>query len=153
MNTEHSRRRFAGGAIAVAGWVALSFAPVFAQETPWRGYNEDGLEALKAGRYPESEKLFKLALVEAEKLGPYDPRLAASLNNLAELYRTQGKYDQAEPLFKRALAIKEKALGPDHPSVATVLENYAALLKATSRQSEAGVLLARARMIRNAKQK
>ncbi len=31
------------------------------------------------------------------------------------------------PLFKRSLAIKEKALGPDHPDVATSLNNLALL--------------------------
>ena len=40
------------------------------------------------------------------------------LNNLAALYYAQGQYAQAEPLYKRALAIWEKALGPDHPYVA-----------------------------------
>ena len=42
-----------------------------------------------------------------------------SLNNLAALYQAQGRYAEAEPLYKRALAIDEKALGPDHPDVAT----------------------------------
>ena len=37
----------------------------------------------------------------------------------ANLYYKQGQYASAEPLYKRALAIREKALGPDHPSVAT----------------------------------
>ena len=35
------------------------------------------------------------------------------------LYDYLGKYDKAEPLYKRALEIDEKALGPDHPGVAT----------------------------------
>ena len=34
----------------------------------------------------------------------------------------QGRYADAEPLYKRALAIDEKALGPDHPDVATSTE-------------------------------
>ena len=42
----------------------------------------------------------------------------------------QGQYAQAEPLYKRALAIKEKALGPDHPDVATSLNNLAELYQA-----------------------
>jgi len=32
-----------------------------------------------------------------------------------EFYRVQGRYAEAEPLYKRALAIYEKALGPEHP--------------------------------------
>lgn len=88
MNTEHSRQRFGAP------------APVFAQETLWRVYNDDGAAAYQVGRYPESEKLLKLAVAEAEKFGLSDPRLATSLNNLVGLYSTQGMYYQAEPLFK-----------------------------------------------------
>jgi hypothetical protein len=43
------------------------------------------------------------------------------------VYRTQGQYAQAGPLYQRALAIKEKALGPEAPLVATSLNNLAAL--------------------------
>jgi tetratricopeptide (TPR) repeat protein len=56
--------------------------------------------------------------IREKALGPDHPDVAASLNNLAELYRAQGQYAQAEPLYKRSLAIVEKALGPDHPNVA-----------------------------------
>ncbi|CAN0535993.1 unnamed protein product, partial [Laminaria digitata] len=35
----------------------------------------------------------------------------------------QGKYAEAEPLYARCQAIKEKALGPEHPSLATTLNN------------------------------
>jgi hypothetical protein len=43
----------------------------------------------------------------------------------------QGKYEQAEPLCQRALAISEQALPPDHTDIATTLENYASLLSPT----------------------
>ncbi len=68
--------------------------------------------------YPEAEKQWSAALKEAEGFGPQDPRLATTLNNLAGLYQAQGRYAEAEPLYKRALAIIEKALGPEHPPVA-----------------------------------
>ena len=55
--------------------------------------------------------------------------MAASLNNLAELYKAQGQYAVAEPLYKRSLTIAEKALGPEHPSVGTSLNNLAALYR------------------------
>ena len=48
-----------------------------------------------------------------------------SLNNLAELYRAQGRYADAEPLYKRVIGDKGKSLGPDHPDVATSLNNLA----------------------------
>ena len=83
-----------------------------------------------------------------EKFGPEDSRLATSLNNLALVYQAQGKYAEAEPLFKRALAIQEKALGPEHPDVATCLQNYADLLRKMNRGEEAEKLEARAKAIR-----
>lgn len=51
--------------------------------------------------------------------------MAASLNNLAELYRAQGKEAEAEALRVEALAIWVKALGPEHPKVAIALNNLA----------------------------
>jgi tetratricopeptide (TPR) repeat protein len=41
--------------------------------------------------------------------------IADPAGNLAELYRAQGKYDEAEPLYKGSLKIFEKAFGPKHP--------------------------------------
>jgi hypothetical protein len=40
--------------------------------------------------------------------------VAKLLNSLVGLYKYQGRYAEAEPLYNRALAIREKALGPDH---------------------------------------
>ena len=88
-----------------------------------------------------------LAIAE-EALGPDHPSVATSLNNLAELYDTQGDYAKAEPLYKRSLAITEEALGPDHPDVATSLENLAGLYRATNRSSDAEPLERRAARIR-----
>jgi hypothetical protein len=38
------------------------------------------------------------------------------LNVIAKVYRGQGRYDDAEPLLARVLAIREKSLGAAHPS-------------------------------------
>ena len=69
---------------------------------------------------------------------------AASLHNLALVYQEQGRYAEAEPLFKRALAIYEKALGPEHPDVATILNNLAFVYRAQGRYAEAEPLFVRA---------
>ena len=66
-------------------------------------------------------------------LGPDHHNTATTLNNLAELYKSQGKYDEAEPLYERALAICEKALGPDHPETAASLNNLATLREEQSK--------------------
>ena len=70
----------------------------------------------------------KRALGIREKaLGPEHRDVASSLNNLAGLYRTQGRNGEADPLLRRALGILEKALGPEHPDVALSLNNLAGL--------------------------
>ena len=59
-----------------------------------------------------------------------------------------GRYAEAEPLYKRALAIREKVLGPEHPDTADSLKSYAALLRATGSTAEADEFEARAQAIR-----
>jgi tetratricopeptide (TPR) repeat protein len=75
-------------------------------------------------------------------LGPDHPDVGTDLNNLAVLYRVQGRYPDAEPLMKRALAIDEKALGPDHPDVGTDLNNLALLYRVQGRYPDAEPLMA-----------
>ncbi|WP_287699514.1 CHAT domain-containing protein, partial [Microcystis sp. M165S2] len=65
------------------------------------------------------------------------PNTAASLNNLAELYRSQGRYSEAEPLYKQALAIIKQQLGDNHPDTAASLNNLAELYRVQGRYSEA----------------
>ena len=50
-----------------------------------------------------------------------------SLNNLALLYYSQGRYDQAEPLYLQAFKIRQQVLGVDHPKTVTVRQNLAHL--------------------------
>jgi tetratricopeptide (TPR) repeat protein len=71
------------------------------------------------------------------------PEIYFFWNNLAALYREQGHYAEAEPLLKRALAIREKALGPDHPDVGEALSNLAALYDEQSRYADALPLVRR----------
>jgi tetratricopeptide (TPR) repeat protein len=65
-------------------------------------------------------------------------------NQLALLLKTKARYAEAEPLYRRALAIFEASLGLDHPEVATRLNNLAGLLSATNRLGEAEPLYRRA---------
>lgn len=52
----------------------------------------------------------------------------------------QGKFTEAEPLHKRALVIREKALGSDHPAVASSLSNLAVVLESQVRNTAYSVL-------------
>ena len=83
--------------------------------------------------------------VWAEGVGEAD---ADALNKQAvELYR-QGKYAEAEPLYKRSLAIYEEALGPGHPEVGTALNNLALLYERQGRYVDAEPLFNRSLALR-----
>jgi tetratricopeptide (TPR) repeat protein len=60
-------------------------------------------------------------------LGEKHPDIAQSMNNLAVLYLSQGKYSEAEPLLIQALALWRKLLGEEHPHVAQSINNMAKL--------------------------
>jgi tetratricopeptide (TPR) repeat protein len=84
-------------------------------------------------------------LLHAERdLGEQDPAVASLLDRQATLLQEIALYEDAEPLFRRALAIDEASYGPDHPDLARDLNNLAGLLKATNRQAEAEPLYRRA---------
>jgi len=56
---------------------------------------------------------------------------------LAGLYYSQGKYNEAEPLYQQALALRQKLLNDDHPHVAQSLNNLAGLYYSQGKYNEA----------------
>ncbi len=134
----------------LVGLLCLALLPVqaHAQQTSWEQHMRAGVTAYQQGKYAEAEQHWKAGLEAAEALGTQDPRYATSLNNLALLNKAQGRYTEAEPLYKRALAIREESMGPEHPDVATSLENYVTLLQETGRSAEATKMEDRVKAIR-----
>jgi hypothetical protein len=63
------------------------------------------------------------------------------------LLATKARYVEAEPLYRRALAIDEASYGPGHPEVARDLNNLGILLEVTNRMSEAEPLYRRGLVI------
>ncbi|KST67994.1 CHAT domain-containing protein [Mastigocoleus testarum] len=70
---------------------------------------------------------------------PRDIELAEAekLNQQIIQLEKQGKYAQAIPLARRALALRQKNLDGDHPNVATSLNNLAALYSSQGRYPQA----------------
>ncbi len=75
--------------------------------TFWEARNlldQTGKYFYQRGQYWEAEPLWKSELAICEQaLGPEHPDTLSAINNLALLYVAQGKYEQAEPLYQRAL--------------------------------------------------
>jgi tetratricopeptide (TPR) repeat protein len=130
-------------ATALGSW----YLGVRIPENQWRRPLEAGRQSMSRGRFGEAEREFATAVELAKTLGQDDPREALSLSNQADALVAQARFDDAIPLFQRALEIDEKALGPDHPDVAPVLEHYAVPLRCTGRFAQAEAAEERVRRI------
>src|SRR5271165_1767628 len=73
-----------------------------------------------------------------------EPKATRIMNDLGVWLNNRAEHGEAEPLYRRALAIDEKSLGPEHPNVARDLNNLAVLLRATNRLAGAEPLYRRA---------
>jgi len=106
--------------------------------------NRRVVRLLDAGRYAEAAALAEQAVAEALEKNPNHRNTAKSLNNLGEVYRNLGRFDEAEPLYHQALAIDEQTIGPEHPDTAIDLNNLATLYYNQGRYDEAEPLYRRA---------
>jgi len=93
------------------------------EEANWMASYNAGLEAFQVARYEDASRIFWQALPYAEKLTPVDYRLEDNLHGLAEAYRLQKKYAEAEPFYRRYLALHWGGT-----SVTEVLDRFSALL-------------------------
>jgi hypothetical protein len=79
--------------------------------------------------------MYLRALRIKEKIfGKQNIEVAMTSNNLAVLYKSQGKYREAERLYRRALSIFEKRLAPKHPNLIACRDNYNSLVKEMNRR-------------------
>jgi tetratricopeptide (TPR) repeat protein len=70
------------------------------------------------GNYPAAQiDAQELERLVKARFGADHLNYAVALNKLGIVFQIQGKYTEAEGLFKRALAIREKVLGANHPAV------------------------------------
>ncbi|WP_442940850.1 tetratricopeptide repeat protein [Nostoc sp.] len=105
-------------------------------------YNAQGL-------YNQALPWLKQCLeVTKKRFAEEHPDIAASLNNLAELYVFQGRYSEAEPLYIQALALRRQLLGEEHLDIAQSLNNLAELYVFQGRYSEAEPLYIQALALR-----
>lgn len=96
-------------------------------------------DPLDVRTWPQLDPLAAHALAVADhgdKEGVVTP-VSRLYDRLGTLFQAKARYAEAEPLFRRALAIDEASYGPDHPDVAIRLNNLAGLLKNTNRIAEA----------------
>jgi tetratricopeptide (TPR) repeat protein len=97
-----------------------------------------------AGNWADAETLLRECLARREEMGPNDPSLTHVLADLAWVLTGQNKWMEAEPLFRRALAIDEKYFGPENPRTVSRLLDLAEFLDPATHPKEIESLLRRA---------
>jgi CHAT domain-containing protein len=142
-----TRHRLALAAGLVLVITASFAAPGLAQKSDLSAQSAR-INALRtAGKYSEALPLAEAMVASLEKTGN-NRNLAAALNNLAQIHADQGRDDQAEPLYTRAIALMEKGTGQGSVEIAPLLNNLAALYQRQSRFTEAEPLFKRALAVR-----
>ncbi|MDZ8224365.1 tetratricopeptide repeat protein, partial [Nostoc sp. ChiVER01] len=81
-----------------------------------RFYKEKGTDEQVLLWYEQVLPWYEQSLLATRKrFGEEHPNVATSLNNLALLYKSQGRYSDAEPLLIQALTMRKRLLGDEHP--------------------------------------
>ncbi len=96
-------------------------------ELDWNAYTQVGQLAVNKKDYDEAEVAFKKALVFASQQNKGSLEVAKSLDDLAKLYQVQGRYLEAEPLFRKAIELYQKRLGRGHALAKEAIKNLAIL--------------------------
>ncbi|MBC8283682.1 MAG: tetratricopeptide repeat protein [Nitrospinae bacterium] len=129
--------------VAILGTL-LFFKTHFDSSETWENLNKKGLSAYHESRYVEAEKHFLKAVKLAEISSKEGHRLYFSLNQLAEVYRIQSKFTEAEQVLKQLLESYKKYFGPKHINVALTLNNLAVNYRARGKFEESENLLKQA---------
>ena len=106
-----------------------------------------------AGLYKDTERFDQAELLLLESLRLLEPQqvdpatLATGQLNLAEIYRLQGRLQEAEPRYARALALARSGLGDKNPDLAPFLSQAAAMQRELRRYARAESLYAEAQAL------
>ena len=113
-----------------------------------------GILCLEQGKFTDAASLLRrsLDILENDMEEAKQPYMvvatAVVIASQGRMYRDQDRFQEAEPLFARALTILDTAGLGEHPKAAAILNDYAALLRKTGRQAEAEAMRNRAEAIR-----
>ena len=105
-------------ALSFVAFLQCAAGPAQAGPAEWEKHTQAGADAFRENRFGEAEREFQASITEAKTFGENDLRMATSLTNLGVLYNSRGQFDKAEPLFEKAVHIKQKTLGAFNSDVA-----------------------------------
>lgn len=138
------------------GFVSLAALTFWAASAAARGDALEDFNRLNAefntqylaGKYREAQQTALAMRRIADGPLQFNPlALASALSQLGMAIEAQGRFSEAEPLYRHSLVIREQDRGPEHRDVAQCLSNIASLYKAQGRYSEMEPLVKRSMAI------
>jgi TonB family protein len=125
-------------AFFLAAPCALGASPA---EDEWVKRNQKAQRLASEANFTAAIAAAEDALAFAESsFGPEHQYVVASLFNLSAIYERRGKYDEAEPLLKRALTTATTLFGAESDGTLTIVDRLDALYRATHRDADADAL-------------
>jgi tetratricopeptide (TPR) repeat protein len=107
------------------------------ERTNWDKCTDLAQKAWAAGNYATAEAMWIAALHIGEYFGDHDPRLFSTISSLANLYRKQENYKQAEHFYWRMVKIKENITHSTSLEVGHCLNFLAAIFYEQHRYEDA----------------
>src|SRR5260221_3226586 len=113
----------------LAGFLLIGLFPQHAspQDTQRQDRIDAARKALSENRLTDAEKMFLAAIQEAQELGSAGVYPGEAQERLAIVYNMQGKFTQAQAVYKKAAEIFEKTYGPNSPEGLVHWDNLALL--------------------------
>src|SRR5713101_2043831 len=99
---------------------------------------------LGLGHYADAETTWRRVIALRDAGAAPTPELAAALDGLGEVLRRRGRFDDAEAVLARSLALKEKALGRESEGTIPSLTALGTVARSRGRYEEAEWLYRRA---------
>ncbi|KAK8009153.1 hypothetical protein PG991_011704 [Apiospora marii] len=112
--------------------------PTHETRQEWAGYLPHTQAAVAfEGQCAEKRALWTAVKVAREVFGAEHPSTLSSMNNLANVLSSQGKYEEAERMHRQTVQQSEKALGAEHPDTLASMNNLANVLSSQGKYEEA----------------
>jgi len=114
----------------------------------WKANQDAAAKASRLAHFPEAEKFLLANKGLAETFSSTDARLPRTVFDFAQVYRAEGRYSDALPLYERALQIYVQLYGPESKELADTLDGEGELYKSLNDYVHAEGLLVKSLVMR-----
>lgn len=119
---------------------ALPASALTQSESDWRQYQKAAEAALQQGQIASAEDLYRKTVDEAERLNLSPAELAKCQNGLAAVLLMEDKIEEAQALYKKSLALLEKAFGDNDARLVQTMLDLGSIYESQGNHAQAMAL-------------